>query len=165
MPSTDPSPRSSSAEPARASEPAEGSPSEAEVNRRIVRAAFEAWQAGTVAIAEVFAPDMVWRIEGRSVASKEYSDRQQFIDEVLAPFGARFTDGERFRPVRIRSIHADQDTVIAVWDGSGTANDGGRYDNTYAWVMKMRDGLVIDGTAFFDSIEFNELWERVPVSG
>jgi uncharacterized protein len=39
----------------------------------------------------VFAPGMAWRIEGHSAASKEYSSKQQFIDEVLAPFGARFT--------------------------------------------------------------------------
>jgi uncharacterized protein len=25
----------------------------------------------------------------------------------------------------------------------------------------MRDGKVIDGTAFYDSISFNELWSRV----
>jgi uncharacterized protein len=27
--------------------------------------------------------------------------------------------------------------------------------------MKMRDGKVSDGTAFYDSISFNELWSRV----
>jgi ketosteroid isomerase-like protein len=30
--------------------------------------------------------------------------------------------------------------------------------------MKMRDGKVIDGTAFYDSISFNELWSRVQPS-
>jgi uncharacterized protein len=27
--------------------------------------------------------------------------------------------------------------------------------------MRMRDGLVVDGTAFYDSISFNDLWSRV----
>jgi ketosteroid isomerase-like protein len=27
--------------------------------------------------------------------------------------------------------------------------------------MKMRDGKVVDGAAFYDSISFNELWNRV----
>jgi ketosteroid isomerase-like protein len=49
---------------------------------------------GPVPSTDVFAPDMVWRIEGHSVASKEYGSKQQFIDEVLAPFGARFTVSE-----------------------------------------------------------------------
>jgi hypothetical protein len=34
--------------------------------------------------------------------SKEYRNRQQFIDEVFAPSGARFAAGEQFRPVRVR---------------------------------------------------------------
>jgi uncharacterized protein len=28
--------------------------------------------------------------------------------------------------------------------------------------MRMRDDQVIDGTAFYDSIAFNDLWTRVP---
>jgi ketosteroid isomerase-like protein len=134
-----------------------------ESNRQIIGAAFDAWQAGTAPITDVFAPDMVWRIEGHSVASREYTTRDQFIDEVMAPFAARFADGERFRPVRIRRIVADADTVVVVWDGRGVANDGRPYENSYAWVMQMRDGLVVDGTAFYDSISFNDLWARVAV--
>ena len=75
--------------------------------------------------------------------------------------GARFSSSEPFRPTTIRSVHADGDTVIVLWDGRGIANDGRPYENTYAWFMRMRDGKVVDGTAFFDSISFNDLWTRV----
>jgi uncharacterized protein len=80
---------------------------------------------------------------------------------VLAPFGARFSSSEPFRPTTIRSVHADGDPVIVLWDGRGMANDGQPYENSYAWFMRMRDGKVVDGTAFFDSISFNDLWTRV----
>jgi uncharacterized protein len=132
-----------------------------ETNRDIIRRAFDAWRDGTGAITDVFAPEMVWRIEGHSLASREYANREQFIDEVLAPFGARFAAGEPFRPNEIRSIHADGDTVIVVWDGRGVANDGAPYENSYAWVMRLAGGKVVDGTAFYDSISFNDLWQRV----
>jgi ketosteroid isomerase-like protein len=132
-----------------------------EANRQTIRRAFDAWHDGTGAITEVFAPEMVWRIEGHSLASKEYGDRQQFIDEVLTPFGARFSASEPFRPVTIRSVHADGDTVIVLWDGRGIANDGRAYENSYAWFMRLRDGMVVDGTAFYDSLSFNDLWTRV----
>jgi hypothetical protein len=132
-----------------------------DTNRDIIRQAFEAWQQGTGVIADVFAPGMVWRIEGHSVASREYGSKQQFIDEVLAPFGARFADGEPFRPVTIRGVYSDGDTVTVIWDGRGIANDGQPYQNSYAWIMKLADGKVIDGTAFYDSISFNDLWARV----
>src|SRR3954468_14739673 len=107
-----------------------------ESNRQAIREAFEAWQGGTAPITDVFAPDMVWRIEGHSVASGEYGSRQEFVDEVLAavggppggggekgggrgvakevlpPCGPRSAGGEPFRPVRIRSVHADGDAAI-----------------------------------------------------
>ena len=55
-----------------------------EANRQTIREAFDRWQDGSGAIADVFAPDMTWRIEGRSLASSQYGSKQQFIDEVLA---------------------------------------------------------------------------------
>jgi ketosteroid isomerase-like protein len=134
---------------------------ETEANREVVRRAFDAWQHGSGAITDVFAPDMVWRIEGHSLASREYRNRQAFIDEVLAPFSARFATGEPFRPNKIRSVHADGDTVIVVWDGRGVANDGMPYENSYAWIMRLVDCKVVDGTAFYDTISFNDLWTRV----
>jgi ketosteroid isomerase-like protein len=132
-----------------------------EANRHTISNAFDAWREGSGVITDAFAPEMVWRIEGHSTVSKVYNSKQQFIDEVLAPFGARFTTADPFRPTTVRSVHADDDTVIVVWDGRGIANDGQPYENSYAWIMKMRDGQVVDGTAFFDSISFNDLWTRV----
>jgi uncharacterized protein len=139
----------------------ETSPARTEANREIIRQAFDAWRQGTGAITDVFALDMVWRIEGHSAVSKEYPSKREFIDEVLAPFGARFPESEPFRPVTIRAIYADDDNVIVIWDGRGIASDGRPYENSYAWVMKLADGKVIDGTAFYDSISFNDLWDRV----
>jgi uncharacterized protein len=136
-----------------------------ETNREIIRQAFEAWRQGTSPVTDVFAPGMVWRIEGHSAAAKEYRGTQQFIDEVLAPFGARFADGQPFRPVTIRGVYSDGDTVVVIWDGRGIANDGQPYENSYAWIMKLDNGKVVDGTAFFDSISFNDLWSRVQPSG
>lgn len=134
---------------------------ETEANREAIRRAFHAWQQGTGAITEVFGPDVVWRIEGHSLVSKEYRNRQEAIDQVFAPFGARFSPSEPFRPTRVRSIYADGDTVIVVWDGRGIATDGRPYENSYAWIMQLADGKVIEGTAFYDSISFNDLWTRV----
>jgi hypothetical protein len=42
-----------------------------------------------------------------------------------------------------------------------TTTAGTTYHNTYAWFMTLSGGKVIDGTAFYDSIAFNELWDRV----
>jgi ketosteroid isomerase-like protein len=62
-----------------------------------------------------------------------------------------------FRPVRIRAVCANGDTMIVIWDGRGIARDGQPYENSYAWIMRLRAGQVIHGTAFYDSISFNDL--------
>jgi uncharacterized protein len=132
-------------------------------NREIVTDAFRSWANGTGYVASIFADDMTWEITGKSAASRKYANTQQFMDECLHPFGARFSSSDPFRPVNIRAIYDDEDnsTVIVLWDGQGTTIAGTTYRNTYAWFMTLRGGQVIDGTAFYDSIAFNELWENV----
>ena len=132
-------------------------------NRQIVADAFAAWSAGTGYVTSIFATDMRWEIVGRSAVSKRYDSTQQFVDEVLHPFGARFSPERPFRPVVVRAVYADdeQSAVAVVWDGEGTTTAGTTYRNTYAWFMTLRDGKVVAGTAFYDSIAFNELWDEV----
>jgi ketosteroid isomerase-like protein len=42
-----------------------------------------------------------------------------------------------------------------------TEHDGKPYVNTYAWFLDMQAGDIVEASAFFDSIEFNDLWSRV----
>jgi hypothetical protein len=63
-----------------------------EANRETIREAFESWKNGTGSITEVFAPEMVWRIEGHSAASRQYESRQQFLDEVAVVEGGPVDD-------------------------------------------------------------------------
>ena len=128
-------------------------------NRTSVIEVFHGWMNGTSYITDILADDLKWEIVGNSFASKHYQTKQQFIDEVLHPFGARFS--LPFRPTVIRGVYEDGDTIAVLWDGEGIALDGIAYKNTYAWFLTLRDGLVVQAVAFFDSIAFNTLWERV----
>jgi uncharacterized protein len=134
-------------------------------NREIVAAAFKAWSRGEGYVSSIFADEMTWEIVGRSRASGRYGTAREFSDQVLRPFGARFRPDAPFRPVTIRAMYADGDTVIVLWDGEGTTTAGTIYRNTYAWFMTLRGGEVVDGTAFYDSIAFDELWENVSPDG
>ena len=51
--------------------------------------------------------------------------------------------------------------IIVLWDGAVTARDGKAYENTYMWYLEMRDGKIVNKVAFYDSVEFNDLWTRV----
>jgi ketosteroid isomerase-like protein len=100
-----------------------------------------------------------WTITGHSVASKTYGCRREaLMSDVIHPFNARISVG--LKPT-IRNIYADDDAVIVFFDASGTARDGKPCANTYVWFFEMHDGKVVKAWAFFDSVEFNEFWQRV----
>jgi ketosteroid isomerase-like protein len=128
----------------------------------IVRKSFDDWMNGTGHIASIFSSEMTWEIVGHSAASSKYSTAQEFQDKVLTPFARRFRPDKPFRPVNVRGIYVDGDTVIVIWDGAGTTLVGTTYENTYAWIMTLENGQVLAATAFFDSISFNKLWEIKP---
>jgi len=130
--------------------------------RRIVTDAFDAWSAGTGYVSSIVADTMTWEIVGHSAASRRYASAAEFIAEVLEPFGARFSTDRPFRPVVIRQVVAEGDNVVVFWDGEGETIIGTTYRNTYAWFMTLDDdGKIINGSAFYDSISFNELWKTV----
>jgi ketosteroid isomerase-like protein len=127
-------------------------------NKSLVEAAFTAWRNGTGSPFDLLADDASWIIVGRSAASRSYPNREAFMREVIRPFNARMR--ESLKPT-IRNIYTDGETVIVLFDAGGVANDGVRYDNTYAWFLDFRDGRIVRAHAFFDSVAFNELWRRV----
>ena len=141
--------------------PTNTSDAQTEANRQLMIETFEAWRDGAEPFPDTWATDMVWRLEGHSIASREYAGKHEYVEEFVKPFGARFLPSERFRPTNIRSVHADGNTVIVLWDGRGIAIDGKPYENTYAFFMQLRDGKVADVTALTDSIPLNDLLQRV----
>lgn len=129
-------------------------------NLATVRAGFEAWANGTGSPLEAVADDVTWEVVGNSVASRVYTGKKDFLSNVIRQFNARMAIP--LKPT-VREIYADGDTVIVFFDGEATARDGVPYRNTYTWFLTFADNRIVKGTAFFDSIVFNELWQRVRV--
>jgi uncharacterized protein len=130
-------------------------------NKAIVGQSFEAWRSGTGSPFDLLADDARWTIEGNSVASKTYPSKEAFLAEVIRPFNARMQ--APLKPT-VRNLYADGDSVVILFDARGTARDGKPYINSYAWFLDLREGRIVRASAFFDAIEFNDFWARVPVS-
>ena len=127
-------------------------------NKSLVQASFDRWKIGTGDPFELLAADARWTIIGSSQLARTYRSKNEFIDEVVAPFNARMQ-----KPLvpTIRGIFADGDMVIILFDVEATSRDGKRYGNTYTWYFEMRDGKVVRAIAFFDNRDFDEFWNRV----
>ena len=127
-------------------------------NKQLIQAGFDAWRNGTGGVFDLLTADAQWTIIGNSPVSRTFTSRQEFLDVVIYPFNARLSS--RLVP-NVPTLYADGDTVIALFDAEGTARDGKPYRNTYSWYMQMRDGKIVNATAFFDTIEFTDFWNRI----
>lgn len=127
-------------------------------NLTLIARKFDAWRAGAGGPYDLLAEDARWTITGNSLAAKTYPSRQAFMSEVIRPFNARMS--KPLSPT-IRRLYADGDTVVAFFDAAGMARDGKPYENTYAWILRMRDGRIVEAHAFFDAHAFDDLWKRV----
>ncbi|WP_199840274.1 nuclear transport factor 2 family protein [Streptomyces sp. AS58] len=129
-------------------------------NSAAVREAFQRWEGGG-SFYDILTDDAVWTITGSSPIAGTYTSRQQFLDEAIEPLSERLSV---FVKPTVRGLWVDGDTVFAQWDGHGVAKDGQPYDNTYSWILHMKDGRVTSAVAFFESSVVTDLWERVPGS-
>jgi len=134
------------------------SASEADTNRATIARAMDAWAAGTGGPYDLLADDAVWTISGNSLASKTYPSKEAFMSEVIRPFNARMS--ERLIP-SVHALYAEGETVVAHFDAQGTARDGKPYNNSYAWILTLRDGRIVRAFAFFDAHAFDDFWTRV----
>lgn len=131
-------------------------------NKEAIRHAFQKWSEGTANPFDLLAPEVTWTIVGNAPVSRTYTNRQQFLDVAIKPFNARMQ--HRLIP-KVRAIYGDGDMVIALFDADAIARDGKPYRNTYTWYMRMRDERIVEVIAFFDTIEFTDLWTRVKPQG
>ena len=123
-------------------------------NKEIIHEGFAKWANGTGNFFDLLTDDVEWTITGSSPVSKIYASRKQFLEEVIEPLNARLS----VKIVhRVRGIYADDDMVIALWDGTATAKEGKPYNNTYSWYMTIKNGRIIKVVAFFDTIGFVDL--------
>jgi ketosteroid isomerase-like protein len=129
-----------------------------QANKDRIRAAFDGWAAGTGGPFALLADDATWTVVGNSPVSRTYGSRQEFLDVVINPFNARMQ--VPLRP-SVRALYAEGDWVIALFDASATARDGKPYENTYTWYMRLAGDEIVEVIAFFDTIEFTDLWNRV----
>lgn len=126
-------------------------------NVEVIGAAFARDVGGEDSFFSVLAEDVRWTV-ARAGQSTTYTSRSQFLAEGAGPIQTRLTGPIR---AQVRELIAEDDVVVARWDGTATARDGLPYVNSYAWVMTMRDDRVVDVTAYLDLVVLNELLQRV----
>jgi len=89
--------------------------------------------------------------------AKDYEGR----DATLAYFGQIGQESGGTFQAELQQLFAGDDGRVIGLQRSTGERDGKRLDVSNCIVFELRDGKVVDGTAFYDSLSFNDLWTRV----
>ncbi len=119
--------------------------------RTVVQDYVAALQRGDVdALRASFASGATWSLRGDLPVSGTYTGSEQILDTFLAAMVARL-DTTKPLSQEVRTIVADGEIGVAEWTSSATTRDGQAYENEYAVVFVVRDGLIAAVREYFDT--------------
>ncbi len=118
-------------------------------NKAILTAVFDALAEGDGRpFVAAMADDFTWRMEGTTAWSGTFRGKAEVQEKVLRPLFAQFATPYRNRAER---MIAEDDTVVVLCRGEVTTRTGKSYDNSYCYVIRMRDGRMVELREYFDT--------------
>jgi ketosteroid isomerase-like protein len=118
-------------------------------NKRIIREAFDGLaRADAAAFLDIMAEDFCWIIEGQSKWSLRFDGKTAVRRELFRPLFANFAT-----PYRnfAEEIIAEDDRVVVLCRGEVRTNSGEDYNNSYCYVIRMRDGKMVELREYMDT--------------
>ena len=132
-------------------------PNSTERTRAVVRAYIEALQRGDIdALRTSFAADATWWVSGRLPVSGTWHGPDGILDGFLGAVVARL-DSDAPVTQELTSLVADGETALAEWTSRAISARGQAYENHYAVVFTVRDGLVAAVREYFDTEVMREV--------
>lgn len=118
-------------------------------NKRIVTAIYDAMAEGdgrpfNAAMAE----DFTWILEGTGAWSRTWRGRDAVRRDLLKPLFAQFATPYRCRAER---IVAEDDIVVVLARGEVMTVAAKPYNNSYCFVIRMRDGQMVELREYLDT--------------
>lgn len=128
----------------------------ADSNKKLIERTFADWKNGKGSIFDLLDERVTWIVAGSSPVSGTYQNKQELM-ELLEQINNKLAG-----PVKpeLKSAIAQDDVVVAIWQGDARRLDGKVYSNTYSWHMTMREGKIIRVTAFLDTYLLTELMKQ-----
>ena len=121
----------------------------AEENKNVVRKFFEAGNAGDMDSAmALIADDVVWTDIGTTSLSGTYRGKADLGERLLGPLFGQLKAGIT---MQIHRLVAEDDFVVAQTSGTAETLEGAPYNNTYCWIIRIRDGQFAEVTEFLDT--------------
>jgi len=120
-----------------------------EANKQTVMKFFEAGNRGDMDTCfGLIADDITWTNMGTTSLSGTYAGKAELMEKLLGPLFGQLKQGIHMDVVR---MVAEGDHVVAQTEGSAETLDGKAYNNSYCWIIRLRDGQFVELTEFLDT--------------
>ncbi|MBE9583321.1 nuclear transport factor 2 family protein [Mucilaginibacter sp. JRF] len=122
-------------------------------NKKQIESAFDNWKKGKGTVFDLLDENVTWIVAGASPVSGTYRNKKELL-KVVKQINAKLSG-----PIvpEVKQVIAQDNVVVAVWQGKAPAKDGKVYSNTYSWVMTFKDDKIIRVTAFLDTYLLSQL--------
>ncbi|MEO8383534.1 MAG: nuclear transport factor 2 family protein [Acidobacteriota bacterium] len=118
-------------------------------NKRLFQRVFAELAVGdSRPFAAILSDDIRWTVIGTTHHSGTYEGKQNVLHELMARVMSHIVDHIAVTPHR---FIADDEYVVVEFSGKSTTRDGKPYDNTYCWVHRVVDGMVVEVTEYLDT--------------
>jgi ketosteroid isomerase-like protein len=96
----------------------------------------------------LIADDIVWTNIGSTSLSGTFRGKEELGEKLLGPLFGRLKEGIR---TRVHRLIAEGEHVVAETSGEAETLDGRPYNNTYCWIIRLRDGKFAQITEYMDT--------------
>jgi ketosteroid isomerase-like protein len=122
---------------------------EATHNKRIVSDAFDGLaRADATAFLDLMTDDFVWIVEGQSKWSLRFDGKEAVQRDLIRPLFANFATPYRNLA---EELIAEGDRVVVLCRGEVKTRAGKDYNNSYCFVLRMRDGKMVELREYMDT--------------
>jgi ketosteroid isomerase-like protein len=123
--------------------------SQSENNKKLVKEAFDGLARGdAAAFSDLQAEDFTWIIEGQSRFSRAFKGKEAVHRELVRPLFANFATEYRNHA---QEIIAEGDRIVVLARGQVKTVRGEDYNNSYCFVIRMRDGKMVELVEYMDT--------------
>ncbi len=118
-------------------------------NKQVVRQFYESGNSGDMdTCLGLLAEDIVWTNMGTTSLSGTYTGKAELMEKLLGPLFGQLRQGIHMDVLR---LVAEGDHVVAQTAGRAETLDGRPYNNSYCWVIRIRDGQFAEVTEYLDT--------------
>ena len=119
------------------------------LTRNYVQTAFLLLERGLIDsfINDYISVDVQWTITGSSVLAGTYTNRLDFIERAISRLKDSLKGSIKWQ---VQAIFIDGNTAIVEMRSDAVAVKGHAYNNQYAWIMKFKQGMIIEARVYYD---------------